>query len=213
MERAMGFAMVDAACAAGVEHFVFSSALHAIITDLVQHEIKRDIEEHLLSSGLEFTILQPTIYMLPLKLRPVFEKGVFRAAWSLDRRQSLVDIGDLTDVALEVLTNSERHWGATYELVGSGRYTAYDLGKIISRVIERPVKVEEISADTYLKAWFGDVNPSELSHQARVLRALSAHYSSHDFIGNSNVLTWLLGRAPTTFEQFVRSQYAAFKAT
>ena len=46
-------------------HFVMSSVLHAITTDLIQHEIKRDIEEHLLSSGLEFTILQPTNYMLP----------------------------------------------------------------------------------------------------------------------------------------------------
>ncbi|MHA6758094.1 SDR family oxidoreductase [Streptacidiphilus sp. PAMC 29251] len=58
-EREMGFAAVDAARAAGVQHFVFSSVLHAILTDLTQHEIKRDVEEHLLSSGLEFTILQP----------------------------------------------------------------------------------------------------------------------------------------------------------
>jgi len=213
MERAMGFALVDAARSAGVEHYVFSSVLHAIITDLVQHEIKRDIENHLLSSGLEFTILQPSNYMLPLKLRPVFEESVFRLSWSLDRRQSLVDLGDVTDVAVEVLMNSERHWGATYELVGSGRYTAYDLGEIMSRVIDRPVKVEEISADTYLRAWFGDVDPSEFPHQVHVLRALSARYSSHDFIGNPNVLAWLLGRAPTTFEQFVRSQYAAYKVT
>ncbi|HEY0934871.1 MAG TPA: NmrA family NAD(P)-binding protein [Trebonia sp.] len=49
-ERVMGMAVVDAARAAGVRHFVFSSVLHAIITDLVQHEIKRDIEEHLISS-------------------------------------------------------------------------------------------------------------------------------------------------------------------
>jgi hypothetical protein len=61
------------------------------LLDLVQHEVKRDIEEHLLSSGLEFTILQP-------------------------------------------------------------------------------------------------------------------RYSSHDFVGNPNVLTWLLGRPPTTFEAYVRNQ-------
>ena len=59
----------------GRRHLVFSSVLHAVTTDLVQHEIKRDIEEHLLSSGLEFTILQPANYMLPLKLRPVFERA------------------------------------------------------------------------------------------------------------------------------------------
>ena len=45
---------------------------------------------------------------------------------------------------------------------------------------------------------------------AKGLRAISARYSSHDFIGNPNVLTWLLGRPPTTFEEYVRQQYATF---
>ncbi|HEV2637407.1 MAG TPA: NmrA family NAD(P)-binding protein [Actinocrinis sp.] len=210
-ERDMGFAIVDAAKAEGVQHLVLSSVLHAITTDLVQHEIKRDIEEHLLSSGLEFTILQPSNYMLPLKLRPVFQKGVFELSWSLQRRQSLVDLGDVTDVAAMVLQDSEQHSGATYELVAPGRYTAHELGEIISRVLGREIEVREIDADTYLKAWAGDADPAEFAHQVRVLRAITARYSSHDFVGNPNVLTWLLGRPPTTFEQYVRRQYEAFQ--
>lgn len=50
---------------------------------------------------------------------------------------------------------------------------------------------------------------------AAVLRksdAIGARYSSHNFIGNPNVLTWLLGREPTTFEQFVKSAHATFDA-
>ena len=209
-ERDMGFAVVDAARAEGVKHLVLSSVLHAITTDLVQHEIKRDIEEHLLSSGLEFTILQPANYMLPLKLRPVFEKGVFELSWSLERRQSLVDLGDATDVACMALTDSERHAGATYELTAPGRYTAHELGGIISRVLGRQIAVREIDADTYLRAWVGDADPREVTHQVRVLRAITARYSSHDFVGNPNVLTWLLGRPPTTFEAYVRRQQEVF---
>lgn len=209
-ERDMGFAVVDAARAEGVKHLVLSSVLHAITTDLVQHEIKRDIEEHLLSSGLEFTILQPANYMLPLKLRPVFEKGVFELSWSLERRQSLVDLADVTDVACMALTDSERHAGATYELAAPGRYTAHELGRIISRVLGRQIAVREIDADTYLRAWVGDADPREVTHQVRVLRAITARYSSHDFVGNPNVLTWLLGRPPTTFEDYVRRQQEVF---
>jgi uncharacterized protein YbjT (DUF2867 family) len=209
-ERDMGFAVVDAARAEGVRHLVLSSVLHAITTDLVQHEIKRDIEEHLLSSGLEFTILQPSNYMLPLKLRPVFERGVFELSWSLDRRQSLVDLGDVTDVARMVLADTVRHAGATYELAGPGRFTAYELAEIMSRVLRKPVEVREIDADTYLKAWVGDADPRQLTHQISVMRAITARYSSHDFVGNPNVLTWLLGRPPTTFEEYVRRQYAAY---
>lgn len=212
-EREIGIEAIEAARRAGVRHFVFSSVLHAIITDLVQHEIKRDVEEHLLASDLEFTILQPANYMLPLKLLPVFREGVFRLSWSLDRLQSMVDLDDVTDVVAEVLLNGERHYGATYELVGRGRYDAHQLGGIISGVMGRHVPVEEISGDEYLKAFIGGADPADFTHQARVLRAITARYSAHDFIGNPNVLTWLLGREPTSFGQFVERNYREYVAS
>lgn len=209
-ERAIGMAAVDAARAAGVGHFVFSSVLHAIITDLTQHEIKRDIEEYLLASGLAFTILQPTIYMLPQRIRPAFETGVFRVGWSRDRLQSLVALDDVTDVVCTVLAEGERHWGATYELAGPGWFTARDLGAVIARVVGRPVTVEEVDASAYRKGLLGPRDPGEDSHEAAVIRALCRRYSDHDFVGNPNVLTHLLGRAPTSFEAFVREEHAAF---
>jgi len=211
-ERAMGFAMVDAARAAGVGHFVFSSVLHAITTDLIQHEIKRDIEEHLLSSGLEFTILQPSNYMLPHRMKSVFEENVFRLTWSLDRYQSMVDLDDVTDVVALVLTNPQQHAAATYELVGPGRFTAHDIGRVLSDVLGRTIAVERIDPEAFIRARLGDLDPGALEHQLRMSRAIAARYSSHDFIGNPNVLTWLLGRQPSSFEDFVRKEYAAFQA-
>jgi uncharacterized protein YbjT (DUF2867 family) len=210
-ERAMGIGLIDAARAEGVEHFVFSSVLHSIVTDLVQHEIKRDVEEHLLASDLEFTILQPSNYMLPLKLRPAFTRGVFELSWALDRRQSLVDLDDVTDVAVMALTDSARHAGATYELVSPGRWTATELGAVVARVMDQPIGVCEIDADTYARAWLGERDPASATHQLSVLRSISARYSAHDFIGNANVLTWLLGREPTTFEEFVRREWVAYR--
>ncbi|MCP3729998.1 NmrA family NAD(P)-binding protein [Sphingomonas sp. MG17] len=211
-ERAIGFAMVDAARSAGVRHFVFSSVLHAITTDLIQHEIKRDIEEHLLSSGLEFTILQPANYMLPHRLKPVFEEGVFRLSWALDRYQSMVDLEDVTDVAALVLTHPADHAAATYELAAPGRFTAHDIGRVLSGVLGREIAVERIDPAAFIRARLGDLDPEELAHQLRMSGAISARYSAHDFLGNPNVLTWLLGRAPTSFEGFVRREYAAFLA-
>ena len=204
-ERELGLAWIDAAAAEGVEHFVFSSVLHAIVDDLVQHVIKRGIEAHLLSSALEFTILQPTIYMAPRRFRRAFETGVLTAGWSLDRKQSLVDIGDVTEVAAAVLLDSPRHAGATYELVGPGHYTAREMGDVIARVFGRPVRVEQVDPETYFKGLFGDRDPGTMRHELSVSRSLTARYSSHDFIGNPNVLRWLLGREPTSFEAFVAS--------
>lgn len=208
-EREMGFAAIDAARAAGVRHFVFSSVLHAIITDLIQHEIKRDIEEYLISSGMEFTILQPANYMLPHRLVPVFENGVFRLSWSLERYQSMVDIADVAEVAATVLTDGDRHGGATYELAAPGRLTAHDIAAVISRVLGREIATEQIDPDVFTRQRPGDAALSKFPYQAQAARAISRRYSSHDFVGNSNVLTWLLGRQPTTFEQFVRREAEA----
>jgi uncharacterized protein YbjT (DUF2867 family) len=208
-EREMGIAAVDAARAAGVQHFVFSSVLHAIITDLIQHEIKRDIEEHLLSSGLEFTILQPANYMLRHRLKPAFARGVFLLSWALDRYQSMVDLGDVTEVAAAVLAESHRHTGATYELVAPGRYTAHDIAKVLSGVTGREITAERIDSEAFLKASLGADSLDQFPYEARVSGAISRRYSSHDFIGNPNVLRWLLGREPTTFEQFVQREFNA----
>ncbi|WP_375400862.1 SDR family oxidoreductase [uncultured Amnibacterium sp.] len=205
-ERASGFALIGAARAEGVEHFVMSSVLHAIITDLVQHEVKRDVEEHLLSSGLEFTILQPTNYMLAHRLKPAVERGVFELSWSLERRQSLVALQDVTSVAATVLVEGQRHYGASYELASPGRYTAHDLAAIIASVLDRPVRAREIDADTFADRVLDDTDPNVAAYKLRAMRAISARYTSNDFVGNPNVLTWLLGRAPTSFEEWVRAE-------
>lgn len=207
-ERDIGFAAIDAARAAGVKHFVMSSVLHAITTDFVQHEIKRDIEERLLSSGLEFTILQPANYMLAHRLKPAFEHSIFRLSWALDRLQSMVALDDVTEVVAKVLTDPEHHAGATYELVSPGRFTAHDLGGIIAKVTGKKIAVEETRCDAFLEQVLG--SPGEFPYQARVMRAISARYSSHDFVGNPNVLTWLLGRTPVAFEQFVQREFETY---
>ena len=160
---------------------------------------------------LEFTILQPSIYMAPRRMKAAFESGVFRAAWSLDRRQSLVDIGDVAQVAATVLIDSASHAAATYELVAPGRYTAHDVGAILSQAMGRTIPVEEIGPEAYADFLFGDIDKTTIPHQMSAVQALHVCYSKHDFVGNPNVLTWLLGRTPTTLEQFIAAQFAAFE--
>jgi uncharacterized protein YbjT (DUF2867 family) len=209
-ERSVGFAMVDAARTAGVSHFVMSSVLHAITSDLIQHEVKRDVEEHLLSSGLDFTILQPANYMLAHRLKPAFERGVFELSWSLDRLQSLVNVGDVVEVAAMVLSDSDQHSGATYELASPGRFTAYDIASIISAVVGTPIDARQIDADTFAQRVLAGADPASMTYELRAMRAISDRYSSHDFIGNPNVLGWLLGRTPTTVEDWVRTEYDSY---
>ncbi len=80
-------------------------------------------------------------------------------------------------------------------------------------MLGRSIDVREIDADTYAQAWLGDRDPADAPHQLAVLRSISARYSAHDFIGNPNVLTWLLGREPTSYEAFVTREWTTFSTT
>jgi uncharacterized protein YbjT (DUF2867 family) len=206
-EREMGLAAIDAALKAGVEHFVFSSVLHAIVSDLIQHEVKRDIEERLVGSGLNFTILQPADYMQVLRYARAFETGEFVLAWSLDRRQSVVDVEDIAEVAAKVLLEGAPHYGATYELSAPGCFTAYDIGEIIAGVTGRPINVVETTPEQRMADHFKGKLADGADYPLRVFQALRKWYSAHDFVGNPNVLAMLLGRRPTTLEEFIRAQF------
>ena len=101
---------------------------------------------------------------------------------------------------------------ATYELAAPGRFTAYDIGQVLSQVLGHGIRVERIDMAAFVRARFGEGDPVTFRHQARVSASIETRYSNHDFLGNANVLSWLLGRVPTTFEDFVRKEYAAYKA-
>ncbi|MBC7970803.1 MAG: NmrA family NAD(P)-binding protein [Verrucomicrobia bacterium] len=83
-EAALGMAMVEAATAAGVRKFVFSSVIHLSISALSNHAAKRPVEEALCESGMQFVILQPTMFMQNFDngWRAVMEKGRFALPYS-----------------------------------------------------------------------------------------------------------------------------------
>ena len=222
-EEAMGVAVVEAAEAAGVKHLVFSSVLHAIESRLIQHRSKLAIEQRIIVSDLKWTILQPTNYMLPAWSYPVFKSEVFRLWWSLDRRQSLIVLDDYAEVAAKVILEGERHHGATYELSSGDCLTAYEIADRFSKIIGKTIRAEEVSADDFMIKYRKHhamqalldagrtVTSQDFPYEFEVFRAIGACYSEHDFVGNPNVMTWLLGRTPTTVEEYLRKEYARFQ--
>ena len=222
-EREMGLAVVDAAEAAGVKHLVFSSVLHAIIGDLIQHRDKLAIEQRIVTSRLNFTILQPTNYMLPAWPNPVFETGVFRLWYSLAPRQSLIILEDYAEAAAKVICEGNRHYGATYELSSADCLTGYEIADTFARVTGRPIKAEEVSPEDFFlkyrkhpsvearRATGQTVGVEDFKYEFEVFRTIGECYAKHDFVGNPNVLTWLLGRKPMSVEDYLVKAYARFR--
>ena len=204
-EREMGMTMIEQAKRAGVAHFVFSSVLHPILTGLPQHAIKRDIEERLLESGLDFTILQPSDYMQMSVQGYLADKGVFIIGFDLDRRQALVDLDDVAQVLAKVLREGRIHYGATYELTSGDCLTAHQIAEAISQATGRRVSAQLLHVnDEQLAQFFGETDLSQVRHQVTTLKTVNAWYNRFDFVGNANVLRMLLGREPTSYLEFVR---------
>ena len=115
-----GLAMIQAAKRCGTRHVVMSSC-HMSTIDILQHRYKRDIEEKLYESGLNYTVLKPCDYMMTeVHVDPVLKTGTLPVFWTIKpgRRGSLVDVADITDVAFKVLNEGDKHFFANYELIG-----------------------------------------------------------------------------------------------
>ncbi len=204
-EAEMGIAVINAASAAEVEHFVYDSVLHPQINALLQHRMKLTVEKHLINSNLNYTILQPMHYMQNINISNVYHGGLFIQASSLETRLSFVDMDDKVGVAAKVLTE-DGHYGATYELCGDDYLNAIEIAEIMTKVLGRKIKPKLVPKE-YIISGFQKAHPDYGNYPAKGFNALFDYYSKYGFFGNPNVLQWLLGRNPTTLEDYIKKEF------
>ena len=193
--------VLRAARAAGVQHVVYHSVLHPQTEAMPHHWQKLRTEELLFETGLPFTILQPAAYMQNVLAYwdQIVEQGVYAVPYAVETRLSMVDLEDVAGAAAIVLTE-EGHAGATYELVGTGALSQIEVAGILERQLARPVRARAVPLDE----WERGARASGLGeYQVETLLQMFRYYERHGFWGNPRVLTWMLGRTPTTFAAFV----------
>ncbi len=197
----MGEIALWAARRAGATHFVYHSVLHPQTEKMPHHWLKLQVEERILESGLDFTILQPAAYMQNLRgyWRAIVEEGVYRVPYAASTRLGMVDLNDVAEAAATVLTETG-HEGAIYELCGPDILTQEQVAVILTRVLKRPVRVVPLSP----AEWETGARRVGLSAYAiDTLKRMFRYYEEYGLWGNPNVLRWLLGHPPTRFEVFV----------
>ncbi|MEZ4769473.1 MAG: NmrA family NAD(P)-binding protein [Caldilineales bacterium] len=205
-EEESGSSMIAAAQAAGVNHFVYHSVLHPQTEAMPHHWQKLRVEERLFKSGLPFTILQPAPYMQNVlaQRQRILAEGVYPVPYSAGTRLALVDLADVGEAAATVLLEPG-HADAVYELVGEAALTQAAVAAILSGAAGRTVVVEEVALDDWRRqAIAGGLG----SYQVDTLARMFEYYDRYGLTGNLNVLRWLLGRAPTSFADFARSEFA-----
>lgn len=204
-EALIGQRMVDKAIEHKVEHFVFISVIHPILTSLLQHTAKRDAEEYLIVKGMEtqcsYTILQPMHYMHNFNPQMVAETGEYRIFYDVDSKVGYVATEDVGEVAVKVLTDPGKHNKATYELVGTEAYSPNDLVKMFNQITGK----KAVSAYIDVEDFLDQIQANDLFFREG-FKHLAHSYTTWGLDGNPNVLTWLLGHEPTSFEDYVKAK-------
>lgn len=201
-ELLIGATAIQEAKSAGVQQFVYHSVLHPQIEAMPHHWQKMRVEEQIISSGLAFTILQPAAYMQNVLARwdQVVNQGIYAVPYTLETRISMVDLADVAEVAVRVLTEAG-HDGATYALSSADWMTQSEMIAVMGQKLGRKVSGEVVA----LAEWKEQARTAGLKDYAvNTLVAMFQYYEQHGLRGNSRMLVWLLGREPTRFAEFIQ---------
>jgi len=191
----------------GVPRLVYHSVLHPQIEAMPHHWNKLRVEEMLFGSALDITILQPTAYMQNslAQWESMVGNGIYRVPYPVETRLSLVDLDDVAEAVAIVLTNAG-HSGATYELVGTPPLSQVEIGEAFGHALKRPVRAEAEA----IESWENRARAAGMDdYQVDTLIKMFRAYARDGLKGNPNVLTWLLGRPPTSLTAFATRMAAA----
>jgi uncharacterized protein YbjT (DUF2867 family) len=193
-EAEIGEGMVNSAKRAGVRRFVFSSVIHPILSALGNHAQKAPVEEALLTSGMEYTFLHPTVFFQNFTEAwpKIEETGVLAEPWSVDSRFSRVDYRDVAEAAAIALTEDRLLYG-TFELCAEGWLNRKDVAAIIGEVLGRTIKAERIDPKM-AAAGAGPGSPA--------LEKMFDWYDERGLMGSAVTLRAILGREPRTLHTF-----------
>ena len=203
-EVAIGEKLVAAARANRVERIVYHSVLHPQTEEMPHHWNKLRVEELLLKSGIDYTILQPCAYMQNVLAyrNAIVETEVYRIPYAAKTRIGMVDLEEIAEVAARVLCDST-HRGAIYELANGEALSQLEVAQVIALQLGRGVTAE--AADR--EQWALLVRQNGMNEYAiSTLRRMFEYYERFGFWGNGKILEMLLGRRPKSFTEWVSTQ-------
>ena len=187
-------AVIEAATAAGVSKFVYTSAPKATTSDLVLAPEHKATEEAIAASGLPAVILRNNWYTenYAADVARAAETGVL-AAGAGDGRVASASRKDFAEAAAVVLTE-DGHIGRTYELGGDVAWTYEDLAAAIAEISGREVEYRRLAVDEQLAA----LQAAGLDEgTAGFVAALDAGIAAGALAETDGTLARLIGR-PTT---------------
>jgi uncharacterized protein YbjT (DUF2867 family) len=193
-----GKTVADAAKAAGVEHFVYSSVGSAHRQTGIPHfESNWEVEEHVRQIELPYTILRPTALMQNWEMmREMILGGTLAQALDPDKPLQQVAVEDVGAFAAIAFENPEGWIGREVDLAGDEQ-SMPEIAETFARVIGREVSYYQVPWDQYeeqmgeeltvMNRWFNDVgyeaDIAALRQEYPELTSFERYLRSHGWAG------------------------------
>jgi uncharacterized protein YbjT (DUF2867 family) len=196
--------LVTAAAEAGVRRLVLLSAPGT--EGNPGHPLWR-AEQAVMSSGLEWTIVQPTWFAQNFS-EDFWRPGILAGSLVLpvgDGVTAFVDAEDIADVAAAALTRDGHH-GQVYVLTGPQAIGFGDAAGLIGQATGRTIRHVDISPEAFIEAQIADGVPPAA---ARQMTGLYTSIRDGRAAALSDGVQRALGRPPRPFPDFVAAAAAA----
>lgn len=201
---------VAAAKAAGVRHIVRSSGAGAdAASPAAIAKVHGEIDALIRNSGIPFTLLLPTSFMQNLVnfYGAAIRDGALYAPRG-DGATAVIDVRDIADVAVEVLTHPAAHAGQSYTLTGPENLTDAQMVSAIARQIGRDVRYVDVPEAAAVDSLTRMGSPPQVIEW---LMSLNHVIKQGWAAGVSPVVETITGRPPRNLADFVRENAAAWK--
>lgn len=200
---------LDAAGASGVELVVQLSGMSVSpASPAAFHRQMAECDAAVRSAGLGYTILQPNVFFQNMLAMagPIRERGRFASAVG-DARISMIDVRDVAEVAVRALSEGGRA-GKTHVLTGPEALTYFDVARLLSDAVGKPVAYTALGEAEAVNAMVGLGVPAPIA-AARV--EIHRSFSNGKFTEATGDVEALLGRPPRSFADFARDHAATFR--
>jgi uncharacterized protein YbjT (DUF2867 family) len=166
-EVRQGVQLADAAKAAGVDHYVYSSVGSAHRETGIPHfESKWEVEEHVRASGVPYTVLRPVYFMQNWEMmREPILGGTLPQPLDPGKPFQMIDADDIGVFAATAFENPDGWIGREVDLAGD-ELTMPEIAATFSRVIGRQVDYFQVPWEgfeeqmgeefTVMYRWFND---------------------------------------------------------
>ena len=200
---------IDAAKQAGVKHVVKLSGIMPERDSAFRFaRMHGEIEKRLEASGMAFTHLRAGEFM-PAYFRQVSNitaKGAIFLPME-DARIASIDVGDIAEIAARVLT-SPGHEGKIYPLTGPQALTMAGVAEKLSAATGKPIRYVNVPPEAARQAQLAAGMPPYLADALFELFAERRNGKEAKVWPDAAVL---LGRPPTSFDEFARRNAAVFR--